>query len=203
MKIIFGTTSKRKLQDINKIIEMNNLDIDVLNLNDIKWDLGEIEETGVTLEENSLIKAQAIYNFCLNHNITYPIITDDAGLFVNALNGEPGIFTKRYADEEIKNNPNLPSWEAINKVLRNLEDRTDRSAYYKSVVTCFFPDGTYEQESSITNGTIATEIKGALNQPYMYSIFIYNGKPFSNLSDEELLDTYRFKALNKILSKIK
>ena len=91
MKIIFGTTSKRKLEDLQNIINEMNLDIEVISMEDIGWDRGEIDENGRTIEENSLIKAQAILSFCQEHNINYPIMTDDAGLFVDALNGEPGI----------------------------------------------------------------------------------------------------------------
>ena len=86
MKIIFGTTNPRKVEDLKQIIKDANLDLEVLGMHEIGWDLGEIEENGTTIEENSLIKAQAIYSFCKEHNITYPIITDDAGLFVEELN---------------------------------------------------------------------------------------------------------------------
>ena len=94
MKIIFGTTSERKQKDLQETINKMNLDIEVISMKDIGWDRGEIEETGSTIEENSLIKAQAILSFCKDHNIDYPIMTDDAGLFVDALNGEPGIYTQ-------------------------------------------------------------------------------------------------------------
>ena len=93
MKIVFGTTNQRKIEDLKKLIKILDLDLEVLGLDDIDWILGEINEDGHTIEENSLIKARAIYNFCNEHNINYPIITDDAGLFCDALNGEPGVFT--------------------------------------------------------------------------------------------------------------
>ena len=64
MNIIFGTTNKRKVKDLQDIINENNLDINILGLEDIGWDRGEIEETGSSIEENSLIKAQAIHSFC-------------------------------------------------------------------------------------------------------------------------------------------
>ena len=80
MKLIFGTTNKRKAEDLQNIINEMNLDIQVVSMEDIGWDRGEIEE-------NSLIKAQAILSFCNDHNIQFPIMTDDAGLFVDALNG--------------------------------------------------------------------------------------------------------------------
>ena len=97
MKLIFGTTNKRKVEDLQNIINEMNLDIEVISMEEIGWDRGEIEENGTTIEENSLIKAQAILSFCKDHNINYPIMTDDAGLFVDELNGEPGIYSARYA----------------------------------------------------------------------------------------------------------
>lgn len=100
MKTIFGTTNKRKISDLLNIINSNQLDIEVLTLSDIGWDLGDIDENGSTLEENSLIKAKAIYKFCQNNNINYHILTDDSRLFVEVLNGEPVIYT---ADMQILN----------------------------------------------------------------------------------------------------
>lgn len=60
MKLIFGTTNKRKVEDLQNIINEMNLDIQVVSMKDIGWDRGEIEENGSTIEDNSLIKAQAI-----------------------------------------------------------------------------------------------------------------------------------------------
>lgn len=93
MKTIFGTTNKRKIDNLLNIINSNQLNVEVLTLSDIGWDLGDIDENGSTLEENSLIKAKAIYKFCQNNNINYHILTDDSGLFVEVLNGEPVIYT--------------------------------------------------------------------------------------------------------------
>ena len=58
MKLIFGTTNKRKVEDLQNIINEMNLDIQVVSMEDIGWDRGEIEENGSTIEDNSLIKAQ-------------------------------------------------------------------------------------------------------------------------------------------------
>lgn len=60
MKLIFGTTNKRKVEDLQNIINEMNLDIQVVSMEDIGWDRGEIEENGSTIEDNSLIKAQSI-----------------------------------------------------------------------------------------------------------------------------------------------
>ena len=128
MKIIFGTTNKRKVEDLQNTINKMNLDIQVLSMADIGWDRGEIEENGSTIEENSLIKAKSILSFCKEHNIDYPIMTDDAGLFVDALNGEPGVYTARYADDEIALNPELPKYQCVIKLLRKLNNENNRNA---------------------------------------------------------------------------
>lgn len=204
MIVIFGTTSERKTEDLRNIIKKLGLDIEIKSLADISWNRGEIEETGNTLEENSLIKATAIYNFCKDNNINYPILTDDAGLFVESLNGEPGIYTGRYADEELKQNPSLPKYECVNKLLRKLNGISNRSAYYKCVVTCMYTDGTYFQDFGISNGEIAESIVEPLKKPYFYSVFklVNTDKTFNLLNEEELNDSYRYSALNKVLTKV-
>ncbi len=202
MKIIFGTSNKRKTEDIQKVIAENNFDLEVLTLEDIGWDLGDIEEDGETLEENSLIKAQAIYSFCKNHSINYPIITDDAGLFIDALDGRPGIYTARYAEEERRKDPSLPPYECINKVLRELEKIENRKAYYRCAVTCMKPDGSFKQTIGRTEGKIADEITEPIVRPYFYSIFNYQGINFRNLNEETLKETYRFCALKQALEEL-
>ena len=204
MKIIFGTTNNRKVEDLKKVVRMLNLNLEILGLTDIGWNLGEIDETGLTIEENSLIKATTIYDFCVQKNINYPIITDDAGLFCEGLDGEPGIYTARYADDEIQKNPELPKYQCVIKLLRNLDGKSNRNAKYKCVVTCMFSDGSYFQEYGESRGTISKEIIGELKKPYFYSVFILDEyqKVFSNLTEEELKDTYRYCALKKTLSRV-
>lgn len=205
MKIIFGTTNDRKIEDIRNIIKELKLDIEVLSMSDIGWDRGEIQESGNTIEENSLIKANSILNFCSQNNISYPIITDDAGLFCDYLNGEPGIYTARYADDELYLNPELPKYQCVIKLLRNLDGVENRDAYYRCCVTCMMTDGTYFQEFGESKGYIAKDIIGKLKRPYFYSIFILDGydKAFSELNESELINTYRYDAFRKNLIKIK
>lgn len=204
MIIIFGTTNERKTEDLRNIVRKLNLNIEIKSLKDIGWDRGEIAETGSTLEENSFIKANAIHNFCKDNNINYPILTDDAGLFVESLNGEPGIYTGRYADKEIAENPNLPKYECLNKLLRKLNGITNRNAYYKCIVTCMYPDGTYFQDYGISQGKINDSVVEPIKKPYFYSIFklINTNKTFNLLTEEELSTSYRYCALNKVLVKI-
>ena len=203
MKIIFGTTSNTKIEDVHRIIEEEALDLEALTMTDIGWDRGEIEENGLTLSENSLIKANAILAFCRDHNITYPIITDDSGLFVDALNGEPGIYTARYADDELAKDPSLPKYQGVYKLLRNMEGIDDRKAAYHCCVTVMGPDGDYYQEYGETKGVIAREIMGDLTKPYLYSVFMAEGTDvaFNRLDEEQKRDTYRRSTLRRILKK--
>lgn len=205
-KIVFGTTNERKVEDLKNVIMSLGLNFQVLSLNDIKWDRGEIEENGITIEENSLIKAKAIHNFCLDHDYQYIIITDDAGLFCESLNGEPGIYTARYADDEIlASAEELPKYQCVIKLLRNLEGIENRKASYRNAVTCMMPDGTYFQVEGKSDGYIADRIVGELKKPYFYSVFILEGynKSFSELDESELKETYRYSSLSKTLCKIK
>ncbi len=85
MEVIYATTNEGKKLEVQKFIEYNELDIKLLNLNDIGF-FEEIEENGETFEENSLIKAKAVKKFCDENNINKIVVTDDAGLVVDALN---------------------------------------------------------------------------------------------------------------------
>ena len=204
MKVIFATTSRRKIQDLIDIIEEDNLNLEILTMKDIGWNIGEIEETGKTLQENSLIKAKAVHKYCLEQGIKYPIIADDTGLFVDALKGEPGIYTARYADEERKKDPSLPPYECINKLLKKLGNSQNREAYYQCVVTCIKSDGSYFQETGKSYGNIVKQIEVSLQKPYFYCIFELKGtkKVFQLLSRDELKATYRYVTLRKVLQRI-
>ena len=203
MKLIFGTTNKRKVEDLQNIINEMNLNIEVVSMEDIGWDRGEIDENGSTIEENSLIKAQAILSFCHDHNIDYPIMTDDSGLFVDALNGKPGIYTARYADDELALDSSLPKYQCVAKLLREMNGVQNRNAKYRCCVTSMMPNGDYHQEIGESEGKIANEIIGELKKPYFYSVFILNGTnvAFNELKGEELDNTYRYNALRKSLKR--
>ena len=204
MKIVFGTTNKRKKEDLQSIINELNLDIEVLNMDDINWDRGEIEENGLTIEENSLIKAQAVRSFCIDNDLMYPIITDDTGLFVDSLNGEPGIYTVRYADDELAKDSTLPDYQCVIKLLRKLKDKDNRDASFKCCVTLMMPNGDYYQELGESKGYIKEDMPSEFIKPYHYCVFALNSldKPFNMLNEEELKDTFRYKALRKALKRL-
>ena len=200
-KIIFATTNQRKIEDLRNILKEFNLNMDILGLEDIGWDRGEIDENGDTIEENSLIKAQAVLSFCKDHNLSFPIVSDDSGVFVDILNGEPGVHTTRYADKELAANPDLPDYQCVIKLLDKMKGETNRSAKYKSCVTIMQPNGKYFQEFGVSNGTIIKKLPEKIEKSYFYCIFIQNGTKvtFNKLKGEELKHTYRYNSLRKAI----
>ena len=118
-KIIFASHNAHKTKEIAALL--GGL-VSVNSLSDIGFSQ-EIEENGISLEENALIKAKTI------HNLTeLNCFADDTGLFVDALNGEPGIYSARYAGEEKDSNLN------IEKLLKKLEDIKNRKASFRTVI---------------------------------------------------------------------
>lgn len=120
------------------------------------------------------------------------------------MHGEPGIYTARYADDELEANPELPKYQSVIKLLRKLEGEVNRTAYYRCAVTFMSDTGEYFQEIGQSKGKIATTIKGQLKKPFLYSVFVLDGtdKAFSDITEESILkNTYRYRALRGILSK--
>lgn len=202
MKMIYGTTNKNKVADIKAIIKSHEKDIDIVSLKDIGFS-EEIEENGKTFEENSEIKAIAVKEFCDKNNIEYDIITtDDAGLCVQCLNGEPGVYSARYAGEDATQE------QCLNKLLKNIEETGDleRKAEFVCVLTSFLKDGRKIVTRGNCYGTIAKEFNRLGGLTYS-PVFIPNGfeVPMSELSAEEYADAHnhRDKAFVKLLKELK
>lgn len=196
MKIIYGTSNKEKITQVKDYLDYKKVNIEIISLKDIGFN-EEIEENGTTFEENSLIKAKAIKEFCDKNNIKEAILTDDTGLCVDALNGEPGIYSARYAGDH------APQTDCINKVLNKMKDvkDEDRTAKFVCVLTLMMPDGTVKVARGETLGKIA-KTPGPLGKLTYGPIFIPNGfdKTMNELTEEELGETHREKALKELLS---
>lgn len=199
MKIIYGTSNQKKINQVKEYLEYKQEDIDILSLKDISFN-EEIDENGKTFEENSLIKAKAIKAFCDKNDIHEIIMTDDAGLCVDALNGEPGVYSARYAGDH------APQIESITKVLNKMKDvkDEDRTAKFVCVLTLIMPDGIIKVARGETLGKIV-KTPGPLGKLTYGPIFIPNGfnKTMNELTDEELGATHREKALNQIIKYLK
>ena len=198
MKIIYGSGNKNKVEAVRKFFESENMDIEVLSLKDINFN-EDIDENGKTFEENSLIKAKVIKKFCDNNNINEIIITDDAGLCVDALAGKPGVYSARYAGDH------APQEVTINKLLAELKDipMEKRTARFICVLTAILKNGEVVVARGETEGSIA-EKPGKLGGLTYCPIFISNeyGKLMSELSEDELKHTHREKALLDLISKL-
>lgn len=195
MKIIYGTSNQGKINQVKEYLEYKKADVEIISLKDIGFN-EEIIEDGKTFEENSLIKAKAIKDFCDKNNIEEVIMTDDAGLCIDALNGEPGVYSARYAGDH------APQIDAIKKVLdkmKNVKDE-DRTAKFVCILTLMMKNGETKVFKGETLGTIV-RTPGPLGKLTYGPIFIPKGfnKTMNELSNEELGITHREKALNQIL----
>ncbi len=199
MKIIYGTSNQGKINQVKEYLEYKKENIEIISLKDIGFN-EEIDESGKTFEENSLIKANAIKSFCDKNNIHEIIMTDDAGLCVDALNGEPGVYSARYAGDHAS------QMDCITKVLNKMENvkNEDRTAKFVCVLTLIMPNGTVKVTRGETFGKIV-RTPGPLGKLTYGPIFIPKGfnKTMNELTDEELGSTHREKALNQIIEYLK
>ncbi|MEE9572609.1 MAG: XTP/dITP diphosphatase [Candidatus Neomarinimicrobiota bacterium] len=173
VKIVFATNNINKLHEIQSILK--ELPYQFIGLNEFP-NIQEIEETGKTLLENSLIKARIV------HKITgLPTVADDTGLEVNSLNGAPGIRSARYAGRNATYEDNL------NKLLKNLEDVPieQRQAQFKTVIS-FVTDSKELWVEGIVKGIILNESRGEGGFGYDPIFYIPElNKTFAELSMKE------------------
>ena len=144
MKLVFATNNKHKLQEVRDIIGSG---VEVLSLNDIDCH-DDIPETADTLQGNALIKARYIYE-----KYGLDCFADDTGLEVEALGGEPGVYSARYAGEECDSEANM------HKLLHNLTGKKNRNAQFRTVIALII-DGKEMLFNGIVKGTITEEKRG-------------------------------------------
>jgi len=144
MKLVFATNNQHKLQELQQLLDSS---IELLSLNDINCE-EDIPENQETLEGNAAEKSFYIFNkFGLN------CFADDTGLEIDALNGEPGVYSARYAGEEKSPEKN------IELVLQKLSEIKNRNARFRTVISLVI-DGIETQFEGVVNGHILEEKKG-------------------------------------------
>ena len=192
MKIILATKNKGKIKEFEKLTE--GMNIEVLSiLDDI--DFPDVEEDGKTFEENSAKKAKEIAEYT---GIT--TVSDDSGLCVDTLNGEPGIYSARYSGENATDESNME------KLLKNLSntEKKKRKAYFVSVVSIAFPDGSVKSFRGETEGEILFQKEG--NNGFGYDPIFYSydlKKSFGNATPEEKKSvSHRGRAFQKLKKEI-
>lgn len=202
MKILYGTGNIEKLKQLKKIIDINKYDVTIITAKEVGFDK-DIVEDGTTFEENSKIKAMAIREYCIEKGIKDVIIlTDDAGLCVDKLNGEPGIYSARYAGDH------APQDITIKKLIDNMKEyaHEDRTGKFVCVLTASLPNGEYISSRGEVNGYIAEKV-GKLGGLTYEPVFIPIGfdKPMSEMSTEEFakVKNHRDMAMMQMLPKLK
>ncbi|GAL61177.1 non-canonical purine NTP diphosphatase [Algibacter lectus] len=144
MKLVFATNNMNKIKEVQSLIPS---EIELLSLKDIGC-FEDVPETQNTIKGNAKQKAEYIKT-----NYNYDCFADDTGLEVNALNGEPGVYSARYAGEQRNAEDNT------NKLLTELHNETDRSAQFKTVIALHL-NGELYTFTGICKGEITTQKHG-------------------------------------------
>ena len=172
-KLVLATNNAHKVHEIKRMLQGSAF-AEVITMKEAGLDV-EIEETGVTFEENSLLKASVVCKLTGS-----PALADDSGLCVKALNGAPGVYSARYAGEEHDDNKN------IDKLLLALDGVTDRSAEFVTVLSVVYPDGHKVVAVGKTDGYITEKRMG--NGGFGYDPVFYSNdlhKTFGEATEDE------------------
>ena len=141
MKFVLATQNPKKLKEMSAIL--GELGVEVVSEADLGVKI-EVEETGETFAENSLLKAKAVMEAT-----KLPAIADDSGLCVDALNGGPGVYSARFGGE------GLDDIGRYRLLLQMMHGQADRRAHFHTTITCAFPNGDILQNDGEVEGTIA------------------------------------------------
>ena len=187
MQIVLATHNKGKMSEINNLLSSS---YEVLTLDHFP-NIKEIPETGKTLKENAFIKARTVFEMT-----GLPSLADDTGLEVEALGGEPGVFSARYAGEQASYQDNCE------KLLKNMMrvPKENREAKFRTVIAYKDDNRELSCDGSV-KGEIAQSPKGTFGFGYD-SVFYYPTleKTFAELSEEEKNSiSHRGRALRKFL----
>jgi XTP/dITP diphosphohydrolase len=185
-RIIFASLNEGKIKEVRDIL--GDVNIHILSLSDVDFN-GDIEEHGKTFEENAKIKAAAIFN-----KYRLPTIADDSGLVVEQLNGEPGIFSARYAGEYATDEDNNK------KLLENLKSLPEP---HKAKFVCsavYYFGGDFFSALGEVYGTIIKEPHGNFGFGYD-PLFVPNGYSLTSAELEPKIKnkiSHRFNAFDQL-----
>ncbi|MBQ3542713.1 MAG: XTP/dITP diphosphatase [Oscillospiraceae bacterium] len=175
MKVVLASKNPHKLVEISKITEKFGMELILQSQLGVDID---VEETGTTFEENSFLKAEAVMKAT-----GLPALADDSGIAVDALNGEPGVYSARYGFDE-----SLDDWGRLELLLKNTENVPDgqRQAQFVCVITMVTPDGQTIQARGEIHGELTREPRGENGFGYD-PIFYYPpyGKTTAEMTPEE------------------
>lgn len=185
-KIVVASGNAHKIEEIKSIFK----GVELLTMAEAGFE-GDIEETGKTFAQNALIKAKTVCE-----SLGVPVIADDSGLCVDALGGAPGIYSARYSGGDSAQNRAL--------LLRNMADKSDRTAKFVCAVCLYFPDGRNFFGEGYTYGKILSEEAGERGFGYDPLFFSDDlGKSFGLATEDEKNSvSHRYRALCDLRSKL-
>ncbi len=194
MKVVLASKNPHKLVEIEKILAP--LGIELVLESQLGVDI-EVEETGTTFEENSLLKAKTVMEAT-----GLPALADDSGIAVDALNGAPGVYSARYGFDD-----SLDDWGRLLLLLKNTENVPDdqRQAQFVCVITLAYPDGRTIQVRGEAHGLLTRQAIGEGGFGYD-PIFYYPplGRTFAQLRPEEKNQvSHRARALQALYQRLK
>ena len=194
MKVVLASKNKHKLVEISKITEKFGMDL--ILQSELGVDI-DVEETGTTFEENSLLKAEAVMKAT-----GLPALADDSGIAVDALDGAPGIYSARYGFDE-----SLDDWGRLELLLKNTEHVPDgqRQAQFVCVISFVTPEGQVIQARGEIHGELTRQPAGENGFGYD-PIFYYPPleRTTAELSPEEKNEvSHRANALKLFYEKMK
>lgn len=184
-QLIFATNNQHKVEEMNMALKGK---FSIKSLKEAGIDI-DIPEPYNTLEENAITKARTIYQLTQSD-----CFSEDTGLEVEALNGEPGVKSARYAGEKAEFSDN------IDKLLMNMQNKQNRSAQFKTIITLIIAGKEYMFEG-ICKGSILTERQGGKGFGYD-PVFVPEGsnKSFAEMTMEEKnIYSHRRKAADKLV----
>lgn len=191
MRVIIASNNKGKISEMKTILEP--IGFEVISQSEAGFDFS-VEETGITFEENSALKARAIFKSC-----NEAVISDDSGLEVDYLNKAPGVHSARYAGE------NATDIDRCNKILAELANvpLEKRTARFVCVIHLILKNGDEHNFRGECDGVIGFESKGENGFGYD-PIFYVKSNSFAEISKEEKNKiSHRAKALNKLAQYLK
>lgn len=187
MKLVFATNNKHKLQEVQKLLPD---DIQLITLAEVGIE-SNIPETGKTLEENASVKSHFVFR-----KTGLSCFADDTGLEVEALNGAPGVYSARYAGEHCSFADN------VNKLLREMENKENRKAKFRTVISLIFEGKEYFFEGAI-EGVITKGPRGSEGFGYD-PVFAPADLTFAEMNLEEKNKiSHRAKAVKKLADFLK
>lgn len=173
MRYILASNNKNKLIELRGILEKSGAQ--VVSQSEAGLEL-EVEETGSTFEENALLKARAACQA-----LGEPAIADDSGVVVEALGGQPGIYSARYGGEKCRSDS-----ERVDFLLKNMEGVSDRRVSFVSCIACVFPNGDVLEARGECHGVLTHAPRGENGFGYDPVFeFPETGKTMAELTQEE------------------